>query len=119
VDGFSAVETSILSHLNNFKQQKPLKPSGENGQQRHYDLLITYRLQIGRVAKSLRAKPSCVHPNDRCLIGLPHRRVGDWSYTFGDCVTEHERGRSRLNLRTGCLLTALRRHTISRCQRSH
>jgi hypothetical protein len=87
VDSFSVVETSILSNLRSFKQQKRIEPSGENGQRRHYDLLIAYRLQIGWVAKSLRAKPSCAHPNDRCLTVLPHRRVGDWSCPFGDCVS--------------------------------
>ncbi len=52
MNNISAVKTSILSNLINFKQQKAIEPSGKNGEQRHYDLLITYRLQIGGIGRA-------------------------------------------------------------------
>jgi hypothetical protein len=39
VDGFSVVQTSILSSLSSFKQQKPSALSGENGQRLPFVLL--------------------------------------------------------------------------------
>jgi hypothetical protein len=57
------VEISILSHLSSLKQQTPIEPSGENGQQRHYDLLIADKLHIGGVGKSLRAETILLNPN--------------------------------------------------------
>ncbi|HSZ03344.1 MAG TPA: STAS domain-containing protein [Terriglobales bacterium] len=58
MDTLSAVEISVLSSLNNFERRRQARPSGEHGQQRHYDPLFTYRLQIGGIARKLEFETS-------------------------------------------------------------
>ena len=75
----SAVEISVLSNLINFKRRRQGRPSGEHGQQRHYDPLFTYRLQIGGIARKLELETSLPPPRRlaaRAAYSIVVRAIG-------------------------------------------
>ena len=75
----SAVEISILSNLINFKRRRQGWPSREHGQQRHYDPLFTYRLQIGGIARKLELEISLPPPRRlaaRAAYSIVVRAIG-------------------------------------------
>jgi hypothetical protein len=113
VNTISAVEISVLSNLNNFKRRRQRRPSGEHGQQRHYDPLFTYRLQIGGIARSLSLKPACLHPDG----WLPERHIPSSSGRLGLYLRRARARTLALTPASACVPLGVA-HTISRWQRN-
>jgi hypothetical protein len=69
VDGCSAVKTSIcFSPAQSQATEIKLAVWGNDGEQRHYDLIDQLQTRIGGMGESLREKPSGAHPKRLVIV---------------------------------------------------